>query len=243
MTEDDGLSAISTDEHVTVHVRTAHGPADDTRVDAWELAAARRGMTNLRRLLYGAPMQALLADQIAESDRRAHEYAAASAGAFTECHVEVSASGVHIAELLAGIQSMLGGAAADEEERKAMVLATGFPTHPEHYMVLPGAGVVETMGGLPTLTRIAPIETPPDFVAAHMDESYPVRRAGQGPLDDGTPFTYVLQQFRDTPEGLEASLRVWYPAACPPVYVEEHAEHFAVETRNLLRLVAATRAA
>ncbi|MDN5721397.1 MAG: hypothetical protein ACTH0D_12000 [Candidatus Corynebacterium faecigallinarum] len=137
---------------------------------------------------------------------------------------------------------MVGGAGADDEERRRMVFETGFPTHPEHYMVLPGAGVVETMGGLPTLTRIEPIETPPAFVAEHIDDSFDISRAGQGPLDDGTPFTYVLQQFKDTEDGVEVDLRVWYPAACPPIYVEEHAQHFAVETRNLLRLVAEGKA-
>ena len=60
-------------------------------------------------------------------------------------------------------------------------------------------------------------------------------------LDDGTLFTYVLQQFKDTDDGMEANLRIWYPAACPPIYLEEHAEHYAVEFRNGLRMAAAAQ--
>lgn len=236
-----GLEAIASDQGITATFETILGPADEQRVDSWELEAARRAVTNLRELLLGDKMESLLADQMAESQRRAARYAAESNGEFVECHVQLRASGLHVQEYLGGVMAVVGAAGGSDEDRKRMVLEMGFPSHPEHYMVLPGAGVVETMGGLPLLTRIAPLESPPDFVRQCEDESYPIRRSGQGPLDDGTPFTYVLQQYRDTDDGLEASLRVWYPAACPPVYVEEHAQHFAIEARNLLRLVAAGR--
>ncbi|MFT4234383.1 MAG: hypothetical protein QM607_05205 [Microbacterium sp.] len=37
-------------------------------------------------------------------------------------------------------------------------------------------------------------------------------------------------------------LRIWYPKACPPVSVEEHAQHFLIEVRNLLRFAASRKA-
>jgi hypothetical protein len=54
--------------------------------------------------------------------------------------------------------------------------------------------------------------------------------------------TYVLQQFKDTDAGMEANMRIWYPAGCPPIYLEEHAEHYTIEFRNGCRLAAATLA-
>jgi hypothetical protein len=53
--------------------------------------------------------------------------------------------------------------------------------------------------------------------------------------------TYVLQQFKDIEDGMEANLRIWCPAACPPIYLEEHAEHYAVEFRNGCRMAAAAQ--
>ncbi len=77
------------ERNVTVEMQTMFGAADDARIDSCELEAARRGMTNLRQLLYGQAMQDLRAEQMAEADRRGHEYADASDGQFTECHVQV----------------------------------------------------------------------------------------------------------------------------------------------------------
>lgn len=115
--------------------------------------------------------------------------------------------------------------------------------HPEHY-TLPaeGVGVVETMGGFPTLTRVSvlPKDETPDFISELVDPSYEFVNAGQGVLDDGTTIqSYVLQQFKDTDTGLEANLRIWYPAAAPASDIEEHLRHYTVEFRNGCRLAAA----
>ncbi|MCQ9389583.1 hypothetical protein NQ038_13135 [Brevibacterium sp. 50QC2O2] len=62
---------------------------------------------------------------------------------------------------------------------------------------------------------------------------------GAATLEDGSVFTYVLQEYKDTDEGMNVSLRIWYPAAAPAAYTEEHAYHYAVEFRNGARLAAA----
>ena len=238
-----GYRALLSDHGVSASYRTIHGPADDTRVDEWELKASRRALANLRELLYRQPMFDLLKDQLAEAERLHRSYLAESNGEWAETEVRLHATGMTTEEFVPGIMAILANTAGTEEDRRSMAFAMSFPLHPEHYAVPPFAGVAETMGGIPTLTRVARDENPPEFVLARMDESYSLRAPGKGELEDGTPHSYVLQQFRDIDSGaragIEASLRIWYPAACPPVYLEEHAEHYAVESRNLLRLVAA----
>ena len=102
-------------------------------------------------------------------------------------------------------------------------------------------GAIETMGGLPTRSHPAFVKPGdvPSFVSDLIDKNYDLSIVGAATLEDGTIFTYVLQEYKDTEQGLQASLRIWYPAACPPEYVIEHAEHYAVEFRNGARLAAA----
>lgn len=135
----------------------------------------------------------------------------------------------------------MSGAAGTPQQRRDAALGMAFPCHPEHYALPPYVGVVETMGGIPTRSRVKVIDDAPEFVSRFVDESYPLRVTGAGELDDGAIFTYVLQQFKDTDTGMEANLRIWYPAACPPAYIEEHAQHYAVEFRNGCRFAAAQK--
>lgn len=79
----------------------------------------------------------------------------------------------------------------------------------------------------------------PDFTRPLIDPSYDVSKVGKGLLRDGSVQSYVLQQFRDVDGGIEASLHIWYPAACPDSVVEEHLQDYAVEFRNGCRMVAA----
>lgn len=224
---------------ITAGFDTMHGPADDARVDQWELKAARRALANIRTLLFRQPMLDLLADQMAEAERLHRKYLAESNGEWAGTEVTIRATGLTIEEMLPGIQAVVAGTGGTEEESLATAIAMSFPLHPEHYGVPPYAGVVETMGGIPTLTRVQRDENPPEFVTACIDDSYTISSAGRGELPDGTEHSHVLQQFRNTEDGIEASLRIWYPAACPEEYLAERAEHYAVESRNLMRVVAA----
>lgn len=101
--------------------------------------------------------------------------------------------------------------------------------------------MIETMGGLPTLShpKFVQPEDVPDFVRDLIDDSYDLSTVGEADLRDGTVFTYVLQEYRDTDEGLQASLRIRYPKAAPAAYCEEHAQHYSVEFRNGVRIAVA----
>ena len=216
------------------------GTVTEDDVVRWELKAARRGLMNLRTLLYGAPMTALLKAQIEESDRRIKEYIAASKGEVSECRTTVAVNGLKadafFAHMVSESQKMSNGTPAEKSE---LMIKSGFVIHPEHYALPPYPGIIETIGGLPTRMRTLPDKEPPPYVKAAYDDAYPFKFPGKAELDDGTLVAWVAHQFRNTNEGLEAVFRVWWPAACPPNYVEDHAEHFAIEFCNAFELAAA----
>lgn len=223
--------------HVSIDTPVRNG--NDQLIDQWELKAANRALANLRELLYGQPMLDLIGPQVAESERRAKQYADQSNGEFRGTQVNVQVQGLSSAELFSTLRASAAANNGTPEQVKKTALEMIFPMQPEHYAL--AGGVIEPMGGLPTLTKPVPMPDAPQFVKDLLDKSYPIRVTGQGPLPDGTPFTYMLQQFRDTPAGMEAELHIWYPAACPPEYLEEHAEHYAVEFRNACRMARKAR--
>ena len=234
-----GARLAAAGKSISVSVDTTlHGSADDTGLDAWELAAAKGVLMNLKELLYGQPMFDLIGAQINESDRLLRQYVADSRGAFTGTQVIVNIKGLKLAEFLTVLQGALKPQSTPEGTRAAALQM--FDAHPEHYASDPGTfGIVETMGTLPTRSHPAYVQTAPAFVTQLMDESYSLRNAGAATLADGTLFTYVLQQYKDTADGMEANLRIWYPAAAPSIYVEHHAKHYSVEFRNGARMAAA----
>lgn len=210
-----------------------------------ELEASRRALANLRTLLYGQPMLDLLHDQLEAHDEEFRGYVAASNDEWSECHVKLHADGVTLDEVLPVIGKSMAAMGADGasglEAKRDAVESVIFPIHPEHYSVLPEVGGVETMGGMPFRTRLfrATVDEAPTWLTAKMDPSYSLSNVGRSTLVDGTPHTWVMQQFKDTDTGVEFDLHVWYPKACPPVYVEEHGQHFPLELRGLLRIAAA----
>jgi hypothetical protein len=239
-----GTSALDSDHGVRVTADTVHGAAGDQRIDEWELFAARRALANLRELLYRQPMLDLLADQIEHANQLHKRYLRESDGRWSEGRVVLEVAGLHTTDFFPAVMALMVsvGADANPDEKRKAVLDFGFPAHPEHYGVPDYAGVIETMAGIPTLTRVQRIEDAPEFVTELIDESFPLRLTGAGELEDGTPHSFVLQQFKDTADGMIADLRIWYPQACPQVYLDEHAQHYTVEFRNMVRLAAATLA-
>lgn len=251
-----GFDAVATGDKVTVSAETMHGHADDARLDEWELKASRRILANLRHLLYKEPMFELIKDQVEEADRRYKQYVEDSHGQYSGTQVVITAKELTVESYGRYLRSSMGS--ADGSVASGLKAATDilggefeaardladrqmFPMHPEHYTTPDYPGVIETMGGIPTRTRVQPIshEEAPDFVAEHFRDDCPIVLVGTAFLDDGTRHCYVLQQYSDTPEGLSADLRIWYPSACPPVYLSEHAEHYSVEFRNGFRMAAA----
>lgn len=251
-----GYDAVATGDNVTVTAQTMHGLADDTRIDEWELTASRRILANLRHRLYRDEMYELIKDQVAESDRLMKQYVEESGGEFDGTQVIITAKELTVAKYAQYLRRNMGSTDGNvasglmastaklkevDDQARDLVDDMVFPMHPEHYTVPPNyPGVIETMGGLPTRSHVQPLDMKdmPEFVTRYADPSAPICLTGTAYLDDGTRFTYVLQQYTDTPEGLRIDLRIWYPAACPPIYLSEHAQHYSVEFRNGLRQAA-----
>lgn len=245
MSYKEGSAAVSHDQGLTITADTVHGVVDDAGLDQWELEASRRALGNLRTLLYGQPMLDLLKDQLDAHDEQYRGYVAASNDEWSGCHVTLRADGITLDEALPIIAESMAamgatGASGFEDKRDA-VESVIFPIHPEHYSVLEEVGGVETMGGVPfrTLLYRCDPEDAPNWLTSRMDDSYDLSNVGRSTLVDGTPHTWVMQQFKDTDTGVEFDLHVWYPKACPPEYVEEHSQHFPLEVRGLLRIAAA----
>lgn len=237
-----GFAAIE-DATLSEVTATVDGTSySDSDIDTFELRASRRSLLNLRSLLWGENMLDLIGDQLDESDRRIRQYVADSHGEFTGIRVVLDIKGLKIAEFMPILRESMGAAGGSDEQKRQMAVDWLFEFHPEHYALAPeGAGVIETMGGLPTLSHpkfVAP-DNVPAFVRDLIDPSYALSTVGEADLRDGTVFTYVLQEYRDTDEGLQASLRIWYPKAAPEAYCREHAEHYSVEFRNGVRIAVA----
>jgi hypothetical protein len=245
MTTNNQEAAVAAAE-IEIQFQTAHGPASEATVDAWELKAARRALNNLKTLLYGERMRQLLKEQMAESDARVKEIVAASNGVFRECRVDVTVKGLTatqfaeaISRTLASLSKAATGTPAEQVERTTTLLSS----HPEHYVLPPytgiNPGIVETIGGHPTRLKTLPPDDLPAFVTSAESDSYPIKQPARVELDDGTVMGWLLHQYRDTEAGCEFILRVWWPAAAPDIFFEEHAQHFAVEFRNFIRMAAA----
>lgn len=236
--------ATGSDAALEIEFQTTHGAATDATVDAWELKAARRALRNLKTLLHGEPMRELLAEQIVAADARAQEILAGSNGEFRECRVDVTVKGLSATQFAQSMTSKMPLLAAGTPAQAAEVATSWvYPAHPEHYVVPPYMGIVETLGGFPTRVRIILTDDLPPFVTSCADDSYPTKMGFRAELDDGSVFAWLLHEFRDTEAAGDIVLRVLFPATAPDVYFDEHAEHFAVEFRNWIRAAAADIAA
>lgn len=240
------MTTTTTPTAASVSATTDCWTVDDAGIDTFELEASRRALANLRTLLYGKPMWDLIEAQVDASEKQFQEWYAASNGEYRGGQVKLAIDGVSVKQLFGSIMQTLGAAfEPDAAAKKQAVIDGVFPAHPEHYgLALEGPGGVETMGGLPTLTFPSYVETDdvPDFIRDLIDPSYELSKVGTGLLRDGTVQSYVLQEFRDVEGGIEASLRIWYPAACPESVVEEHLRHYTVEFRNGVRAAAGAQA-
>jgi hypothetical protein len=212
-------------------VRSQGQTLDDAGIDAWELKAAKRALRNLKTLLAGQPMMDLLADQMRESDHFHKALIAQSDGKYRESRTDLRVPGFRAQQL---IDSM------ERQFAKGFNVQATLASHPEHYVLPPQykAGMVETIGGLPTRFKVLPLSTVADLpapIAAYVDPSYPIAMLGVLSLDDDMPFAYAVHQLRDTDEACELALRIIYPAAAPDSMIQEHCEHLAIEFRDFIR--------
>ena len=63
-------------------------------------------------------------------------------------------------------------------------------------------------------------------------QDYPFKLSGFGHNDEGEISGYVLHQFKNTEDGFDADLGVYFPAAAPEDMFEQHRQHLVVEFTN-----------
>jgi hypothetical protein len=214
-----------------------------------QLNMARIGVMSLKSQLHGQDGEAL--DNLLKTETaNAAEFLTAcfnnSNGEFRDGYAIIKIKGkLTTAVILPLLTPMLYGTDTSAPSPTIQELMEGFffPSHPEHYQLYLGnlTGVTETLGGIPTRTYLDVLSHPPSFVMQYRDLSYIFGIAGRGYLDNANNSTvsWILQQFKDTDDGIDIDLRVWYPTACPDDYVHDHVEHLCVEYRNALHLIAA----
>ncbi|CDM29754.1 hypothetical protein DTO013E5_6113 [Penicillium roqueforti] len=213
-------------------------------IDDLELQACYRALDNLRSLLFQAPMLDLLREQIKEGDRYFESLIRASRGKFRECRTFMKVAGVSATELRTLCNRWQLSKPLEDMARRIV-----FPTHPENYAIMhsPGAPVrsgpdcgVEVIGDHMAKVRFVDLMVSgeiPRWMSAQRDDSYEMAEYLVAKLESGSKFFYIMNEFMDTEGGCRIKLRAFFPSASPWSLINQHAEHLAVEFRNLLRIV------
>lgn len=195
-------------------------------VDSWELRAARRALTNLKSLLSPSQILELIEPQIQTGDAYYKSLISASNNQWRECRTDLHIKGISATQVQEARKKWLQ---QPREEMLKIILSI----HPEHYAWPPyeGEGIVEVIGEHMARLRIKVTSDVPDFVMQYGDPEYPFKKPTVLELDDGTVFSYILHEFRNTDLGCDIILRTLFPSEAPEVFFKEHAEHFAIEFR------------
>ncbi|KAJ5197602.1 hypothetical protein N7449_008081 [Penicillium cf. viridicatum] len=212
-------------------------------IDNLELQACYRALDNLRSLLFQAPMLDLLKDQIEEGNHYFESLIRASRGEFRECRTYMKATGVLATEMRTICHRWQLSQPIDEMARMFI-----FPTHPENYVVMHSTGAptengpdcgVEVIGEHMAKIRFVDLMDSeiPKWMADQREEEYEMVEYLVAKLESGSKFFYVMNEFMDTESGCKIKLRAFFPSASPWSLVNQHAEHLAVEFRNLLQMV------
>lgn len=231
----------------------AYGSANTAEIDSLNLIDARSQLLTLKANLYDELPQ-LLSGQIAEADQLMNQYVAESNGTWNQTQTTLHVTGMSSEEFLSGVSAfgltdLVPGIPETLSSRqdnsitdaliKEISLEFLFPVHPEHYEIITSPiGVVETWNYIPTRTVIGiDFGDKPAFVTPYIDSGY-LYYVGYASTLDGPIVTWVLQQFSDSDDGFDVDLRIWFPAACPFDYFSLHSEHYAIEFKNGILLIA-----
>lgn len=200
----------------------------------------RDELYHLKYGIYGKEMYSLLEDEVHHSDANIKRYLTASNGKFKPVYVQVHVKGLTATSYYKWQSTAMKDVAiGTKKKRDELIQKVMLPSHPEHYMLkfsglIPG--LIETLGGLPTNACVAIKKKTPQFVSDIADETYPHKSHPNVLLHDKTLWSYGLTEYRDTKDGADFKLRVWWPAACPDLYFEDHNRHFSVEYRNFIHM-------
>lgn len=214
-------------------------------VDKLELQACYHALNNLRSLLFHQPMLKLLGNQINEGTRYFESLIKESNGKCRECRTYMKVTGVSATDLKAISNRWLRSHPIED-----MAVRYVFSTHPEHYAIMHGPGSlpenppdcsVEVIGEHMAHVQYADFqdgeEDLPGWLIKERDYDYEMAETLVAKLMSGSRLFYVLNEFMDTEGGCRIRLRAFFPSAAPWSMINQHAQHLAIEFRNLLKLV------
>lgn len=214
-------------------------------IDHLELQACYRALNNLRSLLFRDPMLDLLKNQIQEGNKYFESLIEDSQESYRECRTYMKVTGVLATDVANTCRRWQLSKPLD-----AMAQRYVFPTHPEHYVVMhsPGAPagtgpdcgvevIGEHMAKIRYVDLTKDVEKVPGWMKEARDTKYEMAELLVAKLDSGSKLFYIMNEFMDTLGGCKIRLRVFFPLTAPGSLVSQHAEHLAIEFRNLLKMV------
>lgn len=215
-------------------------------IDSMELQACYRALNNLRSLLFQQRMLDLLSDQIEEGNRYFESLITKSKGRRRECRSYMKVTGVSATDL-----KLMTGRWLLSRPIEDMAAMYVFPTHPEHYAIMHGPGSlpksapdcgVEVIGEHMAKLRYTDfkdsLQDMPEWMLKERDYNYELAETLVARLESGSRLFYIMNEFMDTEDGCKIRLRAFFPSAAPWSLINQHAQHLAIEFRNLLTMVA-----
>jgi uncharacterized protein len=212
----------------TVRTTVVSGPTSGGTTADWELFFARRALAKLKSRLGRERLRELLKPDTDETSEQITQWLAQSDGKWRPSVTELSISGLSAAEFVAYFVSVR------DQEPKMLV------AQPEHF-VIAAAGedlleVIENIG--PYISRFWTRFTGDEEAVDDLLPDYPIRIVGHYLSADGRVEGHVLHQFRETDEGFDAHLAIYYPGAVTEEVLEGHRQHLAVEFTNWIAAAA-----
>lgn len=210
----------------------------ESELNQLNLAELNKILVDARMKLYNT-MPELIRPQLEENVRNIKSNLKSSSDKWLKhTFVEVNVKGLSAKEYFKWqydkMSSVMNGSDSEKEESIRNIV---FPAHLEHYTVIDGA-IVETLGGLPTLALVKHTDDIPEEITSLADDEFPMKSIAAITTQDGDTWGYGLSEFRETEEGSQYRLRVFWPQGSPQIWFDDHARHFSVEYRNFINLAA-----
>jgi uncharacterized protein len=219
------ITSEPTRTNETINVTVVAGPTSRGTVADWELFFARRALAKLKSRLAQKGLLDLLAPDIDASTQALKTWVDSSQGQWRPATTQLQSRGISAEEFLSYFMSIL----SDQPKNLAV--------QPEHFVLTPvedGEGhlvrVVENLSRY--ISDFYITFTGEDQAVVNLAPEYPIRMVGTVALADGTTIGHCLHQFRETEDGFDALLAIYFPAAAPEEFIEGHRQHLAVEFTN-----------
>lgn len=206
----------------------ASGPVAGGTAAQYELFFARRALAMLKSRLGRERLIDLLRPDTDQTEARFAEWVAESNGQYRLAAAHIRVSGLSIEEFLAYFESI-------RREEPKMLAA-----HPEHFVIgftEGGFDVIENIG--PFISHFNVHFTGEEEAIDELLPDHPFRMVGHSTMADGSVESHILHEFRDTGDGFEGRLALYFPSAMPEEIIEGHRQHLVVEFTNWIAAAAA----